>query len=142
MLIAAGVVGCAKTIRDAEPVNARRLRGTLDDLFRDAGPDAANTPLDTFQVGSGLLAFEKPWFVEQRANSHPMDLTLGIRGQIYVTHDLQRPWPRQFAPSDLECAPVRGAGMLLICERIGTVWLSRWKHSGRSHATSRSCTFA
>lgn len=118
VLIAASVVGCAKTIRSAEPVSAQSPRGTLDDLCRDAGPDLANAPLDTFQVGSGLVAFENPWFAEPRKSSHLLELSLGIRGQIFVVHDMPRPWPRQFGPSGVECELVRGADTVLIRGRI------------------------
>jgi hypothetical protein len=118
VFIAAGVVGCATTIRGAEPVSAKSPRGNLDDLCRDAGPDSAKTPLDTFQVGSGLVSFEKPWFAQPRSNSHLLELTLGVRGMVSVTHDMSRPWPRQFAPSGIECELVRGIDTVLVRGRI------------------------
>ena len=118
LLLLAAISACSRHTIGLGPAGESSTRGSLDDLCRDAGPDTSNAPLDTFQVGDGLIAFEKKWFVQPRQNSHKLDLSLGIRGTIAVTHDLQRTFPRVFAPSGIECEIVRGIDTVLIRGRI------------------------
>jgi len=112
------MAACAKNSRLLAPAGANSTNGSLDDLCRDAGPRPTNASLNTFQVGSGLISVDKEWFAEPRSNSHQLSLSLGVRGLIEVSHDLQQPWPRLFAPSGIECEIVRGADTVLIRGRI------------------------
>jgi hypothetical protein len=118
VVIGAGAVACARQSSSGAPVMVQNSKGSLEDLCRYAEPANAQVRLDTFQVGSGLVPIEKGWFAEPRSSSHALYLRQGVRGEIQISHGLQRPWPRVPAPAGIECEIVRGADTIMVRGRI------------------------
>jgi hypothetical protein len=118
VVIGAGVVSCARQSSSGGSAMAQTSRPGLDDLCRDAEPAGPGVRVDTFQVGSALVPIEKGWFTEPRISSHQLILSQGVRGQIQISHGLQRPWPRIQAPAGIECEIVRGIDTIMLRGRI------------------------